>query len=289
MSRTTLLGFGSAAFVPGYGLGDAGDPARELTSLLQEAVRQGIRYIDTATDYGESQRAIGTLADTLRSQEVRLCTKVGTRGLAENPTIVTQSLQQLCVKGVDTLLLHSARLADLSDRKLVATFCKFKEMEQTRRLGASTYGIEDARWVLSQSWCDVVQVEHSILNPSVVGAIAAFKRSGQELVVRSVLCKGLLTGRRRHASLSVAADAVLDNLTALAQDWGFPLEELAIRFALDTKGVDVVLVGMARPEELRTALAASARPPLEAWQLQRLAAFDSASHTWSHPEKWPTP
>jgi aryl-alcohol dehydrogenase-like predicted oxidoreductase len=39
------------------------------------------------------------------------------------------------------------------------------------------------------------------------------------------------------------------------------LPELAIRFALDTPGLDVVLVGIGSPEELATAVAARDRAP----------------------------
>jgi aryl-alcohol dehydrogenase-like predicted oxidoreductase len=154
--------------------------------------------------------------------------------------------------------------------------------------GASTYGADDARLALAQPWCDVVQVEHSVLNPSVVHALAGVKRPGQEIAARSVLCKGLLTGRRRYATdLDVALAATLDRLEARAHDWGFTLPELAIRFALDTPGVDIVLVGMSNLPELETALAAARRTPLEQRQMEALAEFDCAYEDWSHPERWP--
>jgi aryl-alcohol dehydrogenase-like predicted oxidoreductase len=154
--------------------------------------------------------------------------------------------------------------------------------------GASTYGAGDARLALVQSWCDVVQVEHSVLNPSVVRALAGVKRPGQEIAARSVLCKGLLTARRRHATdLDGALAARLDRLEAQALDWGFSLPELAIRFALDTPGVDIVLVGVSNLTELDVALAATQRPPLEPWQREALAEFDRGQDDWVHPERWP--
>jgi aryl-alcohol dehydrogenase-like predicted oxidoreductase len=110
----------------------------------------------------------------------------------------------------------------------------------------------------------------------------------QELVVRSVLCKGLLTARRHQGMhLDVSGRATLDRIESRALEWGMSLEELGIRFALDTPGVDVVLVGISRPNELETALAAATRPPLEAWQLASLSEFDCSLQDWSHPERWP--
>ena len=95
-----------------------------------------------------------------------------------------------------------------------------------------------------------------------------------------------MTSRRRHAPLSQETAAVLERLASLAEEWGFSLEELAIRFALDTEGIDVVLVGLSRSEELETAIAAFKHAPLQAWQMRRLEEFDCSKQDWSHPEKW---
>lgn len=284
--RAANLGFGTASFLPRYGLGDGEEKSLSLPSLLREAVARGIRYIDTAADYGGSQKAIGELDETLWKSGVRLCTKISPRSLADSTGILNKSLELLHLKRADTLLLHSAQKEDLSDRTLVDRLRELREREKTRLLGASTYGAENALWALMQPWCDVVQVEHSILNPSVVRSIISSKKPGQEIVIRSVLCKGLMTSRRRHAPLSQETAAVLERLASLAKEWGFSLEELAIRFALDTEGVDVVLVGLSRSEELETAIAAFEHAPLQAWQMKRLDEFDCSKQDWSHPEKW---
>jgi aryl-alcohol dehydrogenase-like predicted oxidoreductase len=124
----------------------------------------------------------------------------------------------------------------------------------------------------------------------VVPALNAARRVGQEIVVRSVLCKGLLTDRRRCAQHLDGAVAVkLDGLDARAEQWGYSLPELAIRFALDTPGVDVVLVSASSVAELATAVAAAARVPLEPEQWESLAEFDCSSQDWVHPERWAMP
>lgn len=279
-----LLGLGTAAFVPNYGLPGASSAAPSAC-LLKEAVERGIRYIDTAPAYGLSEALLGELADLLRARRVRLCTKLRPDALADG---IAESLRQLRYDVVDTLLVHSARRDNLLVPQVAQALWAAKESGRASLTGASTYGADDARIALGRPWCDVVQVEHSILNPSVVRAVAGIKRPGQEIVVRSVLCKGLLTARRRHAgNLVCEAAALLDRLEALAWDWGLSLPELAIRFALDSPGVDVVVVGISSVPELDTALSAIRRRPLEAWQMEALAEFDSSSEDWSHPERWP--
>jgi aryl-alcohol dehydrogenase-like predicted oxidoreductase len=133
-----------------------------------------------------------------------------------------------------------------------------------------------------------VQVEHSVLNPSVVSAIVGSRRADQIIVGRSVLAKGLLTARREADAAMVAALAsTLDSLQDRASAWGFSLPELAIRFALDTSGIDVIVVGISTREEIETALNATKRQPLTAAQMKELASFDRSAEPLVHPERWP--
>jgi aryl-alcohol dehydrogenase-like predicted oxidoreductase len=134
----------------------------------------------------------------------------------------------------------------------------------------------------------VNQVEHSVINPVVVRAIALKRRQGQTIVVRSALAKGLLTSRRHDgASIAAALMETLDALESCAREWDFSLPELAIRFALDTPGVDVVVVGISSHEELQTALCASRRSPLTEAQYTALSRFERSAEDASHPERWP--
>ena len=140
---------------------------------------------------------------------------------------------------------------------------------------------------MAADWCDVVQVEYSVLNQEVLRAIDGMRRPGQEIVARSVLCKGLLTPRWRQAgALATPIAGDLEALEGRAASAGASLSELAIRFALDTPGIDVVLVGVATDRELETAIRARDRETLapDAWQA--LEAFDRSALDCVHPERW---
>ena len=56
--------------------------------------------------------------------------------------------------------------------------------------------------------------------------------------------------------------------------------------ALDTPGVNVVLVGIDNERELGCAIDALGRSPLAAGKLDKLAEFDCSSEDWVHPERW---
>lgn len=285
--KPAVLGLGTAAFAPGYGLGDDARPASDEARLrvLSEALARGIGYIDTSHHYGDAEVLLGRVGALVRARRARLCAKFTAD---DSLDVVRRTLARLDMSAVDTIMLHSARGTQFTDARVEAFMGTLKDEGLAGRTGASTYGIRDAELALTRGWMDAVQVEHSILHPSVVAAVTARKRAGQEVVVRSVLCKGLLTARRSHlAGVSPAILDAVDRLEALALAWGFSsLPELGIRYALDTPGVDVVLVGIATAEELRTALAAADRPPLGAAQREALGSFDRSDDPWVHPERW---
>jgi aryl-alcohol dehydrogenase-like predicted oxidoreductase len=283
------LGVGTAMFVPGYGLA-AGPWSPPGPAMLRTAVERGVGYLDTAASYGESEAALGEIHDAIEARQVRICTKLDVALMAGDLAALESGLQasltRLRLSRVDTLLAHSADASTLSAPSLTRGWGALKQAGLVDRTGASTYGVDDALVALALDGCDVVQVEFSILNQQVLRAVSHRKAAGQELVARSVLCKGLLTGRRAGAPVAQTVSPTIDALERLADEWSYALPELAIRFAIDSPGVDVVLVGVASLEELDTALRAAARPPLEAGQMEALREFDRSDVDAVHPERW---
>ena len=269
------LGIGTAAFLAGYGIGPAAAPPDDLLRL---AVERGIRYLDTAADYGDSETAVGRVL----VPGVRVCTKVPATATIDD---VRASVARIGA-APDTILLHSAGLEQLSGAPAIEALREAKAAGLASRIGASTYGTDAAAFALDQPWCDTIQVEYSVLNQSVLRGLPA-TRAAREIVVRSVLCKGLLTSRRSAAPrfTEPLADA-LAGIEDCARDWGGTIEALAVRFALDSPGIDVVLVGVSNHAELETALAAAALPRLTQDQWARLAAFDRSGLDAAHPERW---
>ena len=290
-SNRAILGLGTATLMPEYGLGAASIDKSEKLYILQAAVGNGVSYIDTAAAYGESENLLGELRDLLRAYNVRVGTKIAIDSTNPNSDALLQeleaSLRRLRADTVDSLLLHSAKKGVLVNPAVAEVFGRVRRDGRVCLIGASTYGLDDAHTAIQLGWCDVIQVEYSILNQSVVRAILPLLREGQELVVRSVLCKGLLTGRRQNApTLLRELGSLIGRLEGIAASWGYTLPELAIRFALDTPRVNIVLVGVSSIEELNAVLCARDREPLTAEQMRILETFDRSEMDSVHPERW---
>lgn len=279
------LGLGTATFIPGYGLMAKGHPGPEL---LEAAFDGGIRYVDTAAAYADSEAAIGRVADRVAALGVRVATKLQPASAAPEAyrDAMDASLARLGLPRADTLLMHSATSDQLASSRAVDGYRALRDAGLAQRIGASTYGADAARRAVTAPWCDTVQVEFSILNQSVVRDLTREAGRRAEIIARSVLCKGLLTTSARTLPLPPDAAATLKDLSALAADLGMDVTTLAIRFALDTPGIDVVLVGVVDRAELDTAMAAADRPALSGAAYQAVAAFDRSDAEWSHPERW---
>jgi len=276
-----------AAVVSRYGIGD--QTGADADTLVQGAMASGVQYLDTAAVYGESESAIGQWRRDLDSRGVRICTKVGASGRTASEELVAEARQSVERLGgaVDTLLVHSARAEALSGDGVGRALDTIRLAGLATRTGASTYGSIAACEALHQEWCHTLQIEFSLLNQQVWNDVQFVRRAGQEVVARSVLCKGLLTDRADAAG-PLAAPVVGDlaALRGLAISWGYTLPELAIRFALDTPGLDIVLVGVSSDEELGTAIGAAAKAGLTDSQMAHLRTFDRSALDCVHPERW---
>jgi aryl-alcohol dehydrogenase-like predicted oxidoreductase len=280
------LGLGTATLIANYGLGQAVG-IRSPMELLHRAIQSGIKYVDTAPAYDDAEILLGELQPTLRSNSVRVCTKVDARNTDLSLIASVQSsLLRLQCDSVDTLLVHSATEEVLSRKQVIDALTDTKQAGRAENVGASTYGERSAEIAFRADWCDVIQIEFSILNQSVIKGIPS-DRGEKEIVARSVLCKGLLTDRRKLLpDLPAAVARRIDELDRLADRWGFTLPELGIRFALDSPKIDIALVGLTNEEELTTALLALSRPQLSQKQIEMLSEFDCSSFDCVHPERW---
>lgn len=282
------LGIGTAAFASGYGIGSSDLPRAEAVALLRAGVSAGIAYIDTAPAYGDAELIIGDLAELFAERDVRVCTKISPSALTMGSATASAraSLDRLRMPSVDTIMIHNADSGILQSGESAAQLQQLVGSGLALRAGASTYGEADAKVAAETTWCSAIQVEHSILNPSVIQALT-LARPDVEIIARSVLCKGILTDRRHspQAPAEELADSI-EQLEGLAAEWGGSLPELAIRFALDSPEVSVVIVGVSSASELETALRAAAMPPLAPTDMSALGAFDRSETDAAHPERW---
>jgi aryl-alcohol dehydrogenase-like predicted oxidoreductase len=262
-------------------LRSAGDSEEQALKLLDHARRVGLRRFDTANTYGggASETILGKwLRDQGGSfvESAQIATKVGNpHGCPPGETPLSwtqiahhldQSLRRLAVERIDLYYIHEFDRVTPLEETLEAMSAAV-EAGKIDRFGVSNASLSDVQEVRRLagetlgSRFDYVQNEFSLLAASDAEALIPWCAAhGLRYTAFSPLAGGLLTGKYRFdaeppsgSRLAHAADiykgylnaesfAAVERLRQSADARGETMAEAALRFVLDTAGVDGLII-----------------------------------------------
>ena len=265
----------------------AGDGEETALQLLDHARRVGLRRFDTANTYGGgvSETILGKWLRVQGSafvQEAQIATKVGNPcgcPSGDTPLSRTQvahhldvSLQRLGVDRIDLYYIHEFDRVTPLEETLEA-FSRAAEAGKIDRFGISNATLQDVDAVVKladsnlRARFEYVQNEFNLLAATDAEALIPFcAEHGLRYTAFSPLAGGLLTGkyafgerpppgsRLTHAAevyagyLNERSFAAIEQLRKSAQTKGETMSAAALRFVLDTPGVDGLIVAPRRLE-----------------------------------------
>jgi aryl-alcohol dehydrogenase-like predicted oxidoreductase len=268
-------------------LRSAGDSEEQALQLLDHARRVGLRRFDTANTYGSGASEI-ILGKWLRAQGtdfvqgVQIGTKVGNpHGCPPGETPLNarqiayhldQSLSRLGVERIDLYYIHEFDRVTPLEETLEA-FGRAAEAGKIDRFGVSNASLADLQEVSRLAPASLaarfeyVQNEYNLLATADAEALIPYCAGhGLRYTAFSPLAGGLLTGKYRlgeepppGSRLAHAADiyrdylteesfAAIEELQRSAEAQGQAMAEAALRFVLDTPGVDALIIAPRRIE-----------------------------------------
>ncbi len=261
------------------------DEARTKATIAR-AWERGFRWFDTAEVYGNgrSERLLGEVLrrSAAGAPDAFLVTKVSWEHLRPSQVraALVGSLERLARSSVDLYLVH----APDPHVPLAETMPALEELWREHRIGAigvsnfSVEELEEAARHLTDARIVVNQVEYNLFNRDEGDAVRDYCARHQILLeAYTPLARGLLHGRyldgrrvpaevRRFAHRLFEEDRLPEilararRLRALADEAKVPLPAIGLHW-LRQRGA-VPLVGMSRPEQVDSNLAAwAARPP----------------------------
>ena len=264
-------------------LRSAGDSEEQALQLLDQARRVGLRRFDTANTYGggSSERILGKW---LRSQgtsflqDAHIATKVGNPNgcpPGETPLSRTQiayhldqSLRRLGVERIDLYYIHEFDRVTPLDETLGA-MTQAVEAGKIGCFGVSNASLSDVEAVrsLADGSFEYVQNEYNLLaTADAEELIPNCAEHGLRYTAFSPLAGGFLTGKYRlgeepppgsrlaHAPEVCAgysnaeSFAAIERLERTAEARGETMANAALRFVLDTPGVDSLIIAPRRIE-----------------------------------------
>lgn len=271
--------FGAGTFSGQYNF----DPNYDVTGIIAEAYRLGLRSFDTSPYYGDSEKLLGgglrrLFADGVRREDIFVMTKCGRYGVWEfdySPATIRKSVARSCrrlgVEYLDVVYLHDVEFVG-AEQVLAAINALFELREQgiVRNVGISGYPLRVIDYLAaeishSQKPIDVIlsYSHYNIQNTTLIPVIPKFKSYGVRTVLSaSPLSMGLLK-ESGPPEWHPASDSLKHNVVAAVKDLRgqhegkYTLANVAVGFALKNApkdGLGSTVIGFCTIQELHEAV-----------------------------------
>ncbi len=280
--EVTAIGLGTASLA-------SAAAEREAVQIIQVALENGIRFLDTAPHYGPFQAEVrlglalaGIPRDTyvLETKVGRLYTQDGTwrydfsyDGILRS---LEGSLQRLKLDYVDSILLH-----DPFDAYQQVIDTAFPAMDELRRQGVvKSIGVGIKDWQLLMRLADATDFDcfmqaghYSLLEQEALPALARFQARGIAVFAAKIFQSGILatgvTANARYNYREPSAEilAQVHQLQDTCDRYQVPLCATAIQFVAAHPAVTSVVVGVDSTAQLLDTLnKAKFDIPLDLWR-----------------------
>lgn len=196
------LGLGTVQFGLNYGVSNrAGKTNRfDVFDILDEANKSHIKYLDTASFYGDSEAVLGNYPSIEQFKIVTKIVPIKKTHISNSDIDLVhecfdRSLERLHTKTLYGLLIHHAvDLITNGGAKIFEFLQSMKSKGRVKNIGISIYPEDDLDALLSSYELDLIQLPLNVLDQRLLnnGTLERCKKKGLEIHVRSAFLQGLL-------------------------------------------------------------------------------------------------
>ena len=254
------LALGTVQFGIDYGVNSLNGQvkSKEVKKILNYAYSKNIDLLDTALNYGNSEKIIGRF----NVLNFKVVTK--TRCF-DNPKINNndvkllnndfhQSLKNLKQDSVYGLLIHDANdLLKPGAEKLFDQLQKLKQSKKIVKIGVSVYDYSQLKFIVDNFDIDVVQLPFNILDRRMLnnGTITALHKKNIDVHARSIFLQGLLLmSQQKRPSKFKPWSSLWKMWHEWLNDNRITALEATLRYALSIKEISKVIVGVDSKDQL---------------------------------------
>ena len=257
---------GTAQFGLDYGISNSSGEVsdEELKKILVYAKQYGVRYLDTANVYGNSESRIGEMSEL--TKEFGLITKTmhteSKKSLKANIQLINieleKSLKKLKRSSVDILLIHNFEdLSGKDSEEIYKALEKIKASGLAKKIGVSVYTVDEAEEVNSKYLLDVLQFPISAFDQTFdrSGILKRLKKRGVELHARSIFLQGLLLMNLADIhSYFEPIKPLIQRYKEQLQSAGLTTVDGALNYVKQIKEIDAVIFGVQNKNQLAVTL-----------------------------------
>ena len=240
----------------------------EAIQSVYTAVDNGINFIDVSPYYGhlKAETVLGKALKNIPRDKYYLSTKVGRYGkdgvntwnysAARARASVFESMERLNIDYIDLINVHDIEFADLSQvaYETVPALVELKKKGYVGHVGITDLQPENLKWVIEHTEPGAIEsvlcfCHYSLNDTLMLEYQDYFKEKGIGMINASPLSMGLLSSRGIpdwHPAPKPLVDACA-KAAKYCEEKGYPIETLAIQFAITTPPNTPTLFSSASP------------------------------------------
>lgn len=246
------ISLGSVQFGMDYGISNlSGKVSKaEVLAILKRAIKVGVRTIDTAQAYGDSEIVLGEcgVENFLVGSKISPIEDICDIRSEYNKSIGNLKLGN---QPLDSLLFH--RSSDLINfPNCLLQLQALKEEKKVSKIGVSVYSPSELERVLSIFTPDIVQLPMNIFDRRFLkfGLLEKLKSKGIEIHSRSTFMQGLLLMDLEDIEKKFPSYRQhFKNYFRFIESLGIDKIQAPLNFMLHSKFIDKVLVGVCSKEQ----------------------------------------
>lgn len=279
-----VLSFGASS------LGGVFHSVREEDAIeaVFTAIDNGLNFIDVSPYYGhyKAETVLGKALKEIPRDKYLLSTKVGRYGengvntwdySARRATeSVYESMERLHVDYIDLINVHDIEFADLHQvaEETLPALVELKQKGLVGHVGITDLQLENLKWVIDHTAPGMVECvlnfcHYSLNDDKLADFLDFFEERDLGVINASPLSMGLLTQRgipAWHPAPKPLVEACRKAVRYCAEQ-GYPIEKLAIQFAVSNPRIPTTLFSSANPQSILKNVS-YAEEPID-WELVR--------------------
>lgn len=256
------IGLGTVQFGMDYGVSNQSGKTDQLEvgKILSKAIQLGIRKLDTAYLYGDSESALGRNLQEVRHFEVITKTQKFTKhSIRKEDGIVlrecfAESLSRMNLEKVYGLMVHDSQdMLCENSNYLWEEMGQLKSDGKVQKIGVSVYSPSQAFAILEKFKIDIIQFPLSVYDQSFLrsGLLSKLKNLGIEVHVRSVFLQGLaLMPLKEIPKYFEPVKLHIQKCQEILSNSGITLLEASLNFIKSIKEVDYAILGINNTNQL---------------------------------------
>ncbi len=264
MSKIAL---GTVKFGMEYGINSTGGQIQpsNVEEILNYAKSQGIKLLDTAPAYGNSEQILGDYNvqgfNVVTKTRHFDCSTIGNPELQLLENDLKQTQIDLKQEQIYGLLVHNADdLLKFGSDKLYNRLNDLKQSGKIKKVGVSVYNHKQLQSIINNFDIDLVQLPYNILDHRLTysGTFKLLKDKKVEVHARSVFLQGLLLMSKQNRPTKFNRWKTLwDQWHEWLNDNQITALEASIRHAVSASGITKVIVGVDTQDQLNEIIIAS--------------------------------